>query len=279
MAIDKKKENLRLILTVEKTHIILETKNLSIGYTQKKEDSIVGSGINLSLKKGKFVALLGKNGIGKSTLLRTISKVQKPLSGDIFIKGKNLNQYSNNALATELSLVLTERLPESQLTVFDLIALGRQPYTNWVDNLTENDLLKIDWAIEQTAIEHLVEKRFYELSDGQLQRVMIARALAQDTELIILDEPTAHLDMHHTYKIFQLLKKLIQTTNKTIIISTHQINLALETADELIIMNGAEVASGSTEELIETHKLDTLFPKEIITFNKKKRQFTINKAR
>jgi iron complex transport system ATP-binding protein len=108
---------------------------------------------------------------------------------------------------------------------------------------------------------------------------MIARALAQDTELIILDEPTAHLDMHHTYKIFQLLKKLIQTTNKTIIISTHQINLALDTADELIIMNGKEVASGSTQELIDTHKLDTLFPKEILTFNKKMRQFTINKAR
>ena len=223
--------------------------------------------------------MLGKNGIGKSTLLRTISKVQKPLSGDIYIKGKNLSQYTNKELATQLSLVLTERLPDSQLTVFDLIALGRQPYTNWVDNLTENDLIKIDWAIEQTEIEHLKEKRFYELSDGQLQRVMIARALAQDTELIILDEPTAHLDMHHTYKIFQLLKKLIQTTNKTIIISTHQINLALDTADELIIMNGKEVASGSTQELIDTHKLDTLFPKEILTFNKKMRKFTINKAR
>ena len=279
MVIDKKKENLRLILTSEKTHIIIETRDLSIGYTHKKEQSTVGSAINISLKKGTFVALLGKNGIGKSTLLRTISKVQKPLSGDICIKGKNLNQYTNKELATQLSLVLTERLPESQLTVFDLIALGRQPYTNWIDNLTENDLIKIDWAIEQTEIEHLKEKRFYELSDGQLQRVMIARALAQDTELIILDEPTAHLDMHHTYKIFQLLKKLIQTTNKTIIISTHQINLALETVDELIIMNGKEVASGSTQELIDTHKLDTLFPKEILTFNKKMRQFTINKAR
>lgn len=278
MAVNKKKENLRLILTVEKKHIILETRNLSIGYTHKKEHSIVGSAINLSLKKGKFVALLGKNGIGKSTLLRTISKVQKPLSGDISIKGKNLNLYTNKDLAMQLSLVLTERLPESQLTVFDLIALGRQPYTNWVDKLTANDVTKINWAIEQTEIEHLKEKRFYELSDGQLQRVMIARALAQDTELIILDEPTAHLDMHHTYKIFQLLKKLIQTTNKTIIISTHQINLAIDTVDELIIMNGSEVASGSTQELIDNHKLDTLFPKEILTFNKKMRQFIINKA-
>ncbi len=278
MAVNKKKENLRLILTVEKKHIILETRNLSIGYTYKKEHSIVGSAINLSLKKGKFVALLGKNGIGKSTLLRTISKVQKPLSGDISIKGKNLNLYTNKDLAMQLSLVLTERLPESQLTVFDLIALGRQPYTNWVDKLTANDVTKINWAIEQTEIEHLKEKRFYELSDGQLQRVMIARALAQDTELIILDEPTAHLDMHHTYKIFQLLKKLIQTTNKTIIISTHQINLAIDTVDELIIMNGSEVASGSTQELIDNHKLDTLFPKEILTFNKKMRQFIINKA-
>jgi iron complex transport system ATP-binding protein len=174
-------------------------------------------------------------------------------------------------------LVLTERLPESQLTVFELVALGRQPYTNWVDKISTKDLEKINWAIDKTEIKHLQEKRFYELSDGQLQRVLIARALAQDTELIILDEPTAHLDMHHTYKIFQLLKKLVDTTEKTIIISTHQINLALEIVDELIIMNTDEVISGETQKIIDTNKLENLFPKEILNFNKTLRQFTIRK--
>jgi len=258
-------------------NIVLSTENLSIGYQQKKAKTIIADAINLSLEKGKFIALLGKNGIGKSTLLRTISKVQSPLSGTVFINDKNLNNYTNKQLATKLSLVLTERLPESQLTVFELIALGRQPYTNWVDKIATQDLNKINWAIEKTEIKHLQEKRFYELSDGQLQRVLIARALAQDTEIIILDEPTAHLDMHHTYKIFQLLKKLVKTTTKTIIISTHQINLALEIVDELIIMNGNDVLSGETQKLIDSNKLDALFPKELLTFNKILRQFTIRK--
>jgi len=264
-------------LKTSKKHIVLETKNLTIGYQQKKAKKVIAENLNLSIEKGKFIALLGKNGIGKSTLLRTISKVQDQLSGAVFLNNKNLNEYSNKELATNLSLVLTERLPESQLTVFELIALGRQPYTNWVDKLSENDIEKINLAIQLTEVEHLKDNRFYELSDGQLQRVLIARALAQDTDVIILDEPTAHLDMHHTYKIFQLLKNLVETTQKTIIISTHQINLALEIVDELIIMNSDEVFSGKTEDLIEQNKLENLFPKEILNFNKKLRQFTINK--
>ncbi len=168
-------------------------------------------------------------------------------------------------------------MPESQLTVFELVALGRQPYTNWVDKISKKDQEKIDWAIQLTEIEHLKNNRFYELSDGQLQRVLIARALAQDTEIIILDEPTAHLDMHHTYKIFNLLKRLVVNTKKTIIISTHQINLALEIVDELIVMNSDLIVSGETQKIIDSDALSTLFPKEILNFNKKLRQFTINK--
>ena len=193
-------------------NIILKTENLTIGYQSKKAQNIVASDINLSIEKGKLITVLGKNGIGKSTLLRTISKVQKPLEGNIFINQKNIEKLTNKELSTALSLVLTESLPESQITVFELVALGRQPYTNWIDTLSKTDLEKINWAIEQTEIEHLKEKFFYELSDGQLQRVLIARALAQDTDLIILDEPTAHLDLHHTIKIFSLLKKLVAET-------------------------------------------------------------------
>jgi len=244
---------------------------------QKKAKKIIASDVNLAIEKGKFIALLGKNGIGKSTLLRTVSKVQNQLAGDVFLNDKNLNEFSNKELATNLSLVLTERLPESQLTVFELIALGRQPYTNWIDTLSEIDIEKINVAIQLTEVEHLKDHRFYELSDGQLQRVLIARALAQDTDVIILDEPTAHLDMHHTYKIFQLLKNLVVTTQKTILISTHQINLAIDIVDELIIMSSKDVFSGKTEDLIEQNKLENLFPKEILSFNKRLRQFTISK--
>ncbi len=256
---------------------ILNTKNLTIGYQQKKQDKIVFSDINISIKKGKLISVLGKNGIGKSTLLRTLSKVQKPISGAIYFEGKALNSYSENALSKKLSLVLTERLPESQLTVFELIALGRQPYTNWMDTLSEVDLMKINTAIDQTEINHLKNNRFYELSDGQLQRVLIARALAQDTEVIILDEPTAHLDMHQTIHIFSLLQKLVQETKKTIIISSHEINLALQLSDEIILLTENKVQFGTTTALILENAFDNLFPNNLLKFNKSLQQFVINK--
>lgn len=257
--------------------IVLHTKDLSIGYQTKKQQHIVAKNINFSVKKGTFVALLGKNGIGKSTLLRTLSKVQKPLSGSVKMNQKELSSYTNQELSTTLSLVLTERLPLSQLTVFELVALGRQPYTNWIDKLTPEHEEKIHWAIEQTDISHLKHKRFFELSDGQLQRVLIARALAQDTEIIILDEPTAHLDIHHTFKVFSLLKKLVETTQKTIIISTHEVNLAIQLADEFLLLSEEKLYSGTSKELIEQNAFEKLFPKELISFNKTLEQFIIKK--
>nr|WP_299104323.1 ABC transporter ATP-binding protein [uncultured Tenacibaculum sp.] len=259
-------------------HIVLETENLSIGYATKKKQNVIASNINVAIEKGKFVALLGKNGIGKSTLLRTLSKVQPPLEGAININQKELSTYTNQQLSTTLSLVLTERLPLSQLTVFELVSLGRQPYTNWIDTLTPEHLKKILWAIEQTEISHLKEKRFYELSDGQLQRVLIARALAQDTEIIILDEPTAHLDIHHTFKVFSLLKKLVDTTGKTIVISTHEVNLAIQLANEFILLTEDNIYNGTSQELMEQNAFEQLFPKELITFNKTLEQFVIKKS-
>ncbi|SHM72696.1 ABC transporter ATP-binding protein [Polaribacter sp. KT 15] len=262
----------------EKKHIVISTENLNIGYQHKKQDKIVLSDINLSLEKGELVCVLGKNGIGKSTLLRTLSKVQKPISGHINLEGKKLSTYKEYELSKKLSLVLTERLPESQLTVYELIALGRQPHTNWLDTLTSNDTKKIDLAISQTEISHLKDKRFYELSDGQLQRVLIARALAQDTEVIILDEPTAHLDMHQTLNIFALLKKLVLETKKTIIISSHEINLALKMTDKIILLKENEVQFGTTEKLIKSNAFDNLFPNNLLIFNKTLQQFVINKS-
>ena len=231
----------------------------------------------MSFKKGELITVLGKNGIGKSTLLRTIAKVQKPLNGAVVIKNKNLENYTNQELSTSLSMVLTEKLPESQLTVFELVALGKQPYTNWIDKLSETDLEKTNWAIKQTEIQHLKNKRFYELSDGQLQRVLIARALAQDTEIIILDEPTAHLDLHHTIKIFSLLKDLVEKTNKTIILSSHEVNLSIKFADNIVLFTDSKIYTGTSSELIEKSAFENLFPNEIVNFNRNLQQFIINK--
>ena len=257
------------------SHIILECKNLSIGYINKKKSVKVQKDINLEIHKGQFVALLGRNGIGKSTLLRTITKVQEPLDGSVLIDQKDLRSYDFVELSNRMSIVLTERLPEIQLTVFELVALGRQPYTNWIGNLTENDHQTILSALEQTETLDFAHKHFYELSDGQLQRVMIARALAQDTDIIVLDEPTAHLDMHHTIKIFQLLKRLVEETQKTIVISSHQVNIAIQLADQIILMTEKEVTSGMLPELIERKAFDQLFPSEILNFDPALERFVI----
>lgn len=256
---------------------ILETQNLSVGYRDKKSTHEIQSEINLQIHKGQLVVVLGRNGIGKSTLLRTITKVQQPLDGSIFINQKDLNSYDLVELSNKMSVVLTERLPESQLTVFELVALGRQPYTNWIGTLSENDHQKVVQALEQTEALEFANKHFYELSDGQLQRVMIARALAQDTDIIVLDEPTAHLDMHHTIKIFQLLKRLVEETQKTIIISSHQVNLAIQLGHQIILMTEKEVTSGTLQELIEREAFDQLFPTEILNFDPALEQFVIHK--
>ena len=255
---------------------IIKTSNLSIGYSSKKETTTIASNLNIRLKAGNMVGLLGKNGIGKSTLLRTLTKVQPALSGKVFINNKNLDSLTNNDLARTLSLVLTERLPDSSLTVFELVALGRQPFTNWIGYLTNDDMEIIQLAFEKTNTKHLMNSKCYELSDGQLQKVLIARALAQNTPIIVLDEPTAHLDLHHTVNTFSLLKNLASEFNKTIIISTHETNLTLQLADELWLMTPDKFISGKTDALIENNELELLFNSKLISFNKELKQFTIS---
>lgn len=260
----------------QNNHKILEVKDLTIGYSTKKSISKVQENINLSIEKGKLVSILGKNGVGKSTFLRTVTKLQEPINGTIYLDNKTVDQFDNKELSKKISMVLTERLPESQLTVFELVALGRQPHTNWIDKLQNEDLEAISLALQQTDTEDLSGKRFFELSDGQLQRVLIARALAQDTEIIILDEPTAHLDIHHTIKIFQLLKSLVDKTGKTILISSHEVNLAIQFSNQLILLTESNVYSGTTKELVAENAFSSLFPSEIINFNSSLEQFVIN---
>ena len=149
-----------------KQHIVLQTKNLSIGYSSKHEENCIAKDLNITLTKGKLVCLLGRNGIGKSTLLRTLSKTQEKLSGDINIDGEKLLNISSADLSKKMSLVLTERIPESQLSVYELIALGRQPYTNWLGRLSKEDVMRIEQAIELVDIKDICTKKNYELSCG-----------------------------------------------------------------------------------------------------------------
>ena len=256
-------------------NIILSCNDISIGYQSKIQTNIIGSNINLSLETGKLIALVGQNGIGKSTLLRTLAAIQKPLSGDVSLNNKNIKDYSNLELSQNLSLVLTERLPPSNLTVFEIIALGRQPYTNWIGKLSDADLLQINKAIETTNIEHLIHKKNYEISDGQLQIVLIARALAQDTPLIILDEPTTHLDLLHKATLLKLLKKLSSETNKCILFSTHDIDLAIQLVDEIIVITPTKIIQNQPNKLIENNVFNDLFDNEFIKFDNQIGKFII----
>lgn len=258
-------------------HIILKAQDLCIGYKTKKRETIIASDINFELNSGQLIGLVGANGIGKSTLLRTLIKVQPQLSGRILLNGTDLSAISNMNLAKQLSIVLTEPLASKNLSVFELIALGRHPYTNWVGNLSETDITKINEAISLIGIEEFAERRCYELSDGQLQKVMIARALAQDTDLIILDEPTTHLDMYHKAFILKLLKRLTEETDKTILFSSHEINLGIQLCDSMIVMHDENVIADEPCNLIEKGSFEELFPKDMITFDALSGSFKVKK--
>lgn len=261
-------------MTENKT--ILSTLNLSIGYKSKKGVTAIAENLNLNLNSGKLIALIGANGIGKSTLLRTITGIQSPLAGSVFLNDKKISDYKPLDLAQNLSLVLTEKLPPSNLSVFELVALGRQPYTNWVGTLTSEDIVKVNEALALTQIEHLALKRHFEISDGQLQKVLIARALAQDTPLIILDEPTTHLDLLHKVSLFKLLKKLTKETQKCILFSTHDIDLAIQLSDEMIIMTPEMVVQDEPCNLISKGSFNALFKDEHIVFDAEKGKFIVS---
>lgn len=254
-------------------HNILSTSNLSIGYPSKKGIVTIAENLNLDFKEGKLITLIGANGIGKSTLLRTLTGIQKPLSGGVFLKDKDIQSYTSLELAQNLSVVLTEKLPPSNLSVFELVALGRQPYTNWVGKLSPIDIEEVIKAIQLTEIEHLSYKKHYEISDGQLQKVLIARALAQDTPLIVLDEPTTHLDLLHKVSLFKLLKKLSEETEKCILFSTHDIDLAIQLSDEMVVMTKEQIVQDQPCNLIEKGIFNTLFQDENIVFDPEKGKF------
>lgn len=258
-------------------HIILSTEDLSIGYKSKKATSLVANDINIELKQGELIGLVGANGIGKSTLLRTLTSIQSPIQGRILLDHKSIDSYNALELAQTLSLVLTEQLVSKNLTVFELVALGRQPYTNWVGSLSNEDSDITNLALERTNITELKHRKCYELSDGQLQKVMIARALAQDTSLIILDEPTTHLDMYHKAYILKLLQELTRQTHKTILFSSHEIDLAIQLCDTMIVMTPEKVISDAPCNLISQGVFDNLFPKDLIAFDEKTGSFRVKK--
>ncbi len=225
---------------------VLTTHSLSIGYTKQKP---LVSNLNLTLHSGALTILTGENGTGKSTLLKTITKIIKPLEGKILIKGTNLENISSAQMAQQAAVVLTDRLSSENFTAEEVISFGRSPYTGFFGHLTKNDYSIIKGVAAELKIEPLLPKQFYELSDGQKQKVLIAKALAQQTKIIILDEPTAFLDFKAKDEIFALLKKIAAEKNIAVLVSTHDIFQAQKYADEFWIMENEEVKVTQTIDL------------------------------
>lgn len=246
---------------------------MSIGY---KSVSICDN-INFELKNGELTAIVGINGIGKSTLLRTLGNFQPKVSGTLKINGRDLENFQPLELASKISVVLTEPVASKNLTVQELIALGRQPYTNWLGKLSTEDLLKVNEAIQMLELSNLKDKKCYELSDGQLQRVLIARALAQDTDIILLDEPTTHLDLYHKVQILKLLKSIAHQTKKTILFTSHEIEMTIQLCDKILILDGIENPFEQPCTLIENKAFEHLFPSDAVTFDSTTGAFRIQK--
>ena len=256
----------------------LTTHDLSIGYTApRKQPVVVAERLNLTLSAGELVCLIGPNGVGKSTLMRTIAGLQPPLHGQIMLGESNLANLSAADRAQQLSMVLTDRVDIGLLSAYGLVALGRHPYTSWSGHLTDKDKAVVYWALEAVDALHLAERHFSELSDGERQKIMIARALAQEPELMLLDEPTAFLDLPRRVEIMSLLRELAHTTNRAILLSTHDMDLALRSADRiwLLAMDGT-MHVGSPEDLVLSRAFAEVFHSEGVTFDPQTGSFVVS---
>ena len=246
----------------------IHIKDLSIGYPGKGEVKVVAGHINAGINSGELTCLLGANGIGKSTLLRTLSAFQPKLSGEIFIQGQEIEQYKDKELSMASSVVLTEKCEVRNMTVTELVGLGRTPYTGFWGTLDEDDKQIVERSISLVKIEKLADRMVHTLSDGERQKVMIAKALAQETPIIFLDEPTAFLDFPSKVEMMQLLHRLSRQTNKTIFLSTHDLELALQIADKIWLMDKMNgVIIGTPEDLSLNGSLSTFFAHKGIIFD------------
>lgn len=246
----------------------ISIRNLSIGYPGKKGTKVVARNINASINNGELTCLLGANGVGKSTLLRTLSAFQPKLGGEIYIEGKEIGEYSDKELSHVISVVLTDKCDIRNMYVTELVGLGRSPYTGFWGNLSREDKQVVEHAIELVGITHLADRMVHTLSDGERQKVMIAKALAQETPVIYLDEPTAFLDFPSKVEMMQLLHHLSRQTDKTIFLSTHDLELALQIADKIWLMdknNGLTI--GTPEDLSLDGSLSLFFARKGIVFD------------
>lgn len=249
------------------TEAILQTRDLAIGY-DGRPPRLVADAINVSLRAGELVCLIGPNGAGKSTLIRTLAGMQRPLRGSVALMGDAVHELAARELARRLSVVLTERVNPGLLTARTLVSLGRHPHTDWSGRLTKQDDRAVQKALGAVGAGALAERQVIELSDGERQKIMIARALAQEPALMILDEPTAFLDLPRRAEIMQVLRRLAHDDRRAILLSTHDLDLALRTADRIWLMTSdGTLTTGAPEDLVLSGAFEAAFHAEGATFD------------
>lgn len=227
--------------------IALQTNNLEVGYKKINQNHVLFEPLSLTLTQGELVCIMGSNGIGKTTLIKTLAGIHAPITGTV------TRHYST-------ALVLTDKISGSLMTVRDLVTYGRYPHLNWWLKLSDEDNQLIENAIRKVHLEAIADKQLSQLSDGQLQMAMIAKALAQDANILLLDEPTAHLDLNNRVEIMNLLRLLARETRKTILVATHELDLALQTADKIWLANpDKKIVTGIPEDLVLDGTFDKVF--------------------
>ncbi len=256
---------------------ILTTHQLSIGYSKNRKTVPVQTSLDLELKAGELVCLIGPNGSGKSTLLRTMGGLQQSIAGLVSIDGQDIASFTHLERAMQIALVLTERVEVENATVYQIVALGRHPHNNWWGSMDEDSDGLVRKALKMVHLEHKIDSPLNELSDGERQRAMIAKALAQDTPIILLDEPTAHLDLPNRVEIMLLLHKLAHETQKSILLSTHELDLALQAADRIWLMSVDQgVVCGVPEDLVFNGSFNRAFQSKAFVFNAANGNFSMN---
>ena len=236
--------------------MILRAENLSVGYGHRA----VLRDVDVEILRGQFVGVLGPNGCGKTTLLRTVARALSPVDGMVYMGGQKINEIDRSDLAKQMAVVLTDRLAPGLLTVFDIVAMGRYPYTGFFGKLGEDDRRRAWDALGLVKATDLAHRYLGELSDGETQKVLIARALAQEPELIVLDEPTSHLDARHRVEVMRILRRLVVEKQVTVLTSLHDIDLSAKVCDLVILVkDGHMVDFGPPEEVLTGNVISELY--------------------